>query len=376
MLKGSGGPIKGPVRGPRPVVRGKRSGMVAALLAASATFSLFLIAGLVWGWSVYYAPGPSARAGEATIVSLSSGSGVSAIAAQLKNAGVIRSTDMFKAAATLTGADRKLRAGEYQVPTRASLRSVLRLLTDGRVVRHYVTIPEGWSSAQAVDILNRETVLTGTVETPPAEGSLWPDTYEVARGETRAAVVARMQRAMTENLAKLWAARGQGLVVRTPEEAVTLASVVEKETGLAAERPRVAAVFSNRLRMGIRLESDPTIVYGITHGRPLGRGIRQSELQADTGYNTYLIDGLPPSLEELRRRLVTRSQDAEDVIERRIRNAKGEIEHSDAFDYVFVNDDFDRSYAELAHIYHAERSRRFRNVWVEAYRDELLKEDV
>jgi UPF0755 protein len=276
-------------------MRGKRSGLVAALLAASATFSLFLIAGLVWAWSVYYAPGPSARAGEATIVSLPSGSGVSAIAAQLKNAGVIRSTDMFKAAATLTGADRKLRAGEYQVPTKASLRAVLRLLTDGRVVRHYVTIPEGWSSAQAVDILNREQVLTGTVETPPAEGSLWPDTYEVSRGETRASVIVRMQRAMTDNLARLWAARAPGLVVRTPEEAVTLASIVEKETGLAAERPRVAAVFSNRLRTGIRLESDPTIVYGITHGRPLGRGIRQSELQADTGYNTYLIDGLPPT---------------------------------------------------------------------------------
>ncbi len=276
-------------------MRGKRSGLVAALLAASATFSLFLIAALVWAWSVYYAPGPSARAGEATVVSLSSGSGVSAIAAQLKSAGVIRSTDMFKAAATLTGADRKLRAGEYQVPTKASLRTVLRLLTDGRVVRHYVTIPEGWSSLQAVDILNKEAVLTGTVDTPPAEGSLWPDTYEVSRGETRASVVARMQRAMTENLARLWATRSATTVVRTPEEAVILASVVEKETGLATERPRVAAVFSNRLRMGVRLESDPTIVYGITHGRPLGRGIRQSELQADTGYNTYLIDGLPPT---------------------------------------------------------------------------------
>ena len=295
MLKGSGGPIKGPVKGPRPVVRGRRSGTMAALLAASATFSLFLIAGLAWAWSVYYAPGPSARMGDSTVVTLPSGSGVSAIAATLKNAGVIRSTDMFKAAATLTGADRKLRAGEYQVPTNASLKTILRLLTDGRVVRHFVTIPEGWSSAQAVDILDREQVLTGAVETTPLEGSLWPDTYEVARGETRVAVVARMQRAMTENLARLWAARAQGLVVRTPQEAVTLASIVEKETGLAQERPRVAAVFSNRLRMGVRLESDPTIVYGITRGRPLGRGIRRSELQANTGYNTYLIDGLPPT---------------------------------------------------------------------------------
>ena len=275
--------------------KGKRSGVIAALLAATATFSLFLIAALAWAWSVYYAPGPSARAGDATVVSLPSGSGVSVIAATLKNAGVIKSSDMFKAAATLTGADRKLRAGEYQVPTGASLRQVLRLLTDGRVVRHFVTIPEGWSSAQAVDILMREAVLTGTVPEVPQEGSLWPETYEVSRGETRMAVVARMQRAQVENLARMWATRAPGIVVRTPEEAMVLASIVEKETGIAAERPRVAAVFSNRLRTGMRLESDPTIVYGITRGRPLGRGIRQSELERDTGWNTYLIDGLPPT---------------------------------------------------------------------------------
>lgn len=290
MRKGSVGPIKGPK--PQPTV--KRSGLTAGLLAASATFSVFLVAVLVWGWSVYYGPGPAARQGDSTIVTLASGSGVSAIAATLKSEGVIRSTDMFKAAATLSGADRRLRAGEYLVPSKSSLRSVLKLLTDGRVVRHYVTIPEGWSSAQAVDILNRQPVLTGTVEVP-TEGSLWPDTYEVSRGETREAVVLRMQRAMNDNLASLWAARSPATVVRSPQEAVILASIVEKETGLAAERPRVAAVFTNRLRVGMRLESDPTIVYGITKGRPLGRGIRQSELQADTGYNTYLIDGLPPT---------------------------------------------------------------------------------
>ena len=277
-----------------PGARRPRSGLMVALLAAFGTFSLFLIAALVWGWSVYYAPGPSARSGDETVVTLPSGSGVSAIAATLKEAGVIRSIDMFKAAASLTGADRKLRAGEYKVDSRTSLRGVLKLLTDGRVVRHFVTIPEGWSSAQAVDILNAEDVLTGTVQVP-AEGSLWPDTYEVSRGETRAAVITRMQAAMDKNLAELWAQRSPMTVVRSPEDAVNLASIVEKETGLAAERPRVAAVFSNRIRMGMRLESDPTIVYGLTRGRPLGRGIRQSELTRDTGYNTYLISGLPPT---------------------------------------------------------------------------------
>ena len=272
-----------------------RTGKATALLAASATFSLFLIVAIVAAWSVFYAPGPSARAGDVTIVTLPSGSGVNAIAANLKAAGVIRSTDMFKAAATLTGADRKLRAGEYEVPTRASLRSVLVLLIEGRVVRHFVTLPEGWSSAQAVDILMNQPILTGEVGTIPDEGALWPETYEVTRGETRDSVIARMTRAQADNLARLWAARSPRTVVRTPEEAVILASIVEKETALAAERPRVAAVFSNRLRLGMRLESDPTIVYGITKGRPLGRGIRRSELDQATPWNTYQIAGLPPT---------------------------------------------------------------------------------
>ena len=273
----------------------RRSGRKTAFLAATATFSLFLIVALVAAWSVFYAPGPAARDGQSTIVSLPSGAGVSAIAATLKSAGVIRSTDMFKAAATLTGADRKLRAGEYEVPDKASLRSVLILLVEGRVVRHYVTLPEGWSSAQAVAILNDQPILTGVIETLPPEGSLWPDTYEVSRGETRASVIARMRRARDENLARLWAARSPNTVARTPEEAMILASIVEKETGVAAERPRVAAIFTNRIRAGMRLESDPTIEYGITKGVPLRRGLRRSELDRPNPWNTYQIDGLPPT---------------------------------------------------------------------------------
>ena len=136
----------------------KRSGLTVSLLTASATFSLFLIAALAVVWGVYYGPGPGARQGDRTVVTLASGSGVSAIAAQLKAAGVIRSTDLFKAAATFTGADRKLRAGEYEVPSGTSLAGVLNLLVEGRVVRHFVTLPEGWSSAQAVDILGRARV--------------------------------------------------------------------------------------------------------------------------------------------------------------------------------------------------------------------------
>ena len=270
-------------------------GRRATILAAAATFSLFLIAALVAVWSVLYAPGPAAREGDATVVTLPSGAGVNAIAAQLRAAGVIRSTDMFKAAVALGGADRRLRAGEYEVPSRTSLSGVVKLLVDGRVVRHFVTLPEGWSSAQAVDILMAEPILTGEVAEVPEEGSLWPETYEITRGESRNSVLRRMQLAHDRNLARLWAQRGPTSIVSSPEEAVILASIVEKETGVAAERPRVAAVFTNRLRIGMRLESDPTIVYGITRGRPLGRGIRRSELAERTDWNTYQIDGLPPT---------------------------------------------------------------------------------
>ena len=272
----------------------KRGGLVAGLIGATATLSLVAIAGLVWIWSVYWGPGPQAGEGETTTVILRSGAGVSEIGETLHEAGVIRSPDMFRAAASLSGADRRLRAGEYEIESRLSLAGVIDKLVSGEVVRHFVTLPEGRSSTQAWDILNAEDVLTGEIPIPP-EGSLLPETYEVTRGETRAEVVRRMQQAHDELLAELWAGRAANLPIETPEEAVILASIVEKETGLAEERPQVAAVFINRLRQGMRLESDPTIVYGVNGGRPLGRGIRRSELQRQTPYNTYLIDGLPPT---------------------------------------------------------------------------------
>lgn len=286
---------KGPIgRGPaRP--RRTRSSRTTALLAALGTFAAFALIALISILVVLHGPGPKARQGDATIVALESGSGVNAIAAQLKAAGVIRSADLFRAAAALSGSDRRLRAGEYEVPSGTSLNGVVKLLVSGKVVRHFVTLPEGWSSAQAVDILNAQPLLTGTITEVPEEGSLWPETYEISRGASRESVLIQMRRARDENLARLWPLRGTNSVVRTPEEAMILASIVEKETGVAAERPRVAAVFSNRLRSGMRLESDPTIVYGISQGRPLGRGIRASELAAATPYNTYQIDGLPPT---------------------------------------------------------------------------------
>jgi UPF0755 protein len=267
-----------------------------AIIAGSATAMIAVVAALVVGYVVwsYNGPGPEARSGEATTVLLRRGAGLSEIANALENAGVVRSASVFMTAAQVTGAGRELKAGEYRIPGRTSLAGVLNAIRDGDVVRHFVTIPEGLTSEMAAEILAKNEVLTGEAPAPP-EGSILPETYQVERGEDRAAVMQRMMDARDKLLAQLWAQRQPGLPISTPEEAVILASVVEKETGIASERPRVAAVFVNRMRQGMRLESDPTIIYGLTRGRPLGRGIRLSELTGQTPYNTYLINGLPPT---------------------------------------------------------------------------------
>jgi UPF0755 protein len=216
------------------------------------------------------------------------------MAGQLGSAGVIRSPLVFIAAAELSGASHRLQAGEYAFPSGSSLAAVLSDIHHGRVVRHFLTIPEGLTSAQAVAILAQAPELTGDVA-PPPEGSLLPETYEVARGEARSAVLARMRAARDALLSGLWAGRARGLAYRSPEEAVILASVVEKETALAGERPHVAAVFLNRLKRGMALASDPTVIYGLTGGAPLGHGLRVSELARTTPYNTYHLAGLPPT---------------------------------------------------------------------------------
>ena len=275
--------------------KGARSSLGIGLLTAGGTLGLFLIAALIALWAVYWGPGPKAANGDHTIVTVQSGTGVPAIAATLKREGVIRSTDAFRAAMSLSGVDRKVKAGEYEVPSGASLSQIVQMLADGKGVRHFVTLPEGRSVAQAIDILMRQPVLVGEITDFPEEGSLWPETYEVTRGEERQAVIARMQRMARQKMEALWPTRGPSSVVRTPHEALVLASIVEKETGIAGERPQVAAVFSNRIRLGMRLESDPTIIYGITKGKPLGRGLRLSEIRADTPWNTYVIRGLPPT---------------------------------------------------------------------------------
>jgi UPF0755 protein len=267
-----------------------------AIMAAGAlsTLGVLLAAVVVAGLWLYLGPGPAAPGGGPTTVILRQGARLTEIASTLEHGRAIGSGAVFMAATQLTGAARRLKAGEYEFPAHASMAEVIGKLRRGEVVRHMVTIPEGLTSEQAVDILMNTDVLTGTAPIPP-EGSILPETYEVRRGEDRSAVLQRMMDARDELLRTLWAQRRDGLPLTSPEQAVTLASIVEKETGLASERPRVAAVFVNRLAKGVRLESDPTIVYGLTGGRPLGHGIRMSEITTPTPYNTYLIAGLPPT---------------------------------------------------------------------------------
>jgi UPF0755 protein len=254
---------------------------------------LLMIVALVAVW-LYQGPGPAPHGDKPTEVLLRPGAGLQEIAATLKHDGAISSQSVFLIAAQLSGASKHLKAGEYAVEPHASMASVIGMIRHGEVVRHTVTIPEGFTSEAVVDVLENDGILTGSAPVPP-EGAVLPETYEVQRGEDRAAVLQRMMDARDQLLATLWAQRRQDLPLQTPEQAVILASVVEKETGLPAERPRVAAVFLNRLVKGMKLESDPTVVYGLTRGVPLGHGLRVSELAEPTPYNTYVIAGLPPT---------------------------------------------------------------------------------
>lgn len=268
--------------------------LVIAAGSFVAVVTLVAVMAAAWGLWVFNAPGPSAATGDRTVVVLRRGAGLGEIANALEQGGAIGSASVFAAAAQITGAARELKAGEYEFPSRASIADVLDKVRHGRIVRHFVTIPEGMTSEMAVEVLMANPVLQGSAPVPP-EGAILPETYDVERGEDRADVLQRMTDARDRQLADLWTKRQAGLPVTTPEEAIILASVVEKETALASERPRIAAVFVNRLRQGIRLESDPTIIYGLTRGRPLGRGLRQSELDRPNAWNTYQINGLPPT---------------------------------------------------------------------------------
>jgi len=233
---------------------------------------------------------------EAVVVTLPRGASVPQIARQLADSDLVYAPILFRFGVRLSGRARQLRAGEYHVPPNVSLYGLIKLFTEGKSILHAITIPEGLTSQQIIALLNESPHLDGVITDMPQEGSLLPETYFVEQGFARAMLVARMQEAMQAELESLWSVGQQGLPLTSMQDALILASIVEKETGLAAERPQIAAVFLNRLRRQMRLQSDPTIIYGLVGGAgSLGRPLRMSELKRPTPYNTYIIYGLPPS---------------------------------------------------------------------------------
>ena len=220
------------------------------------------------------------------------GASLGTVATELEKQGAISSAGSFRLRARLFGGGAPIKAGEFLLPKGASASKILSILQGDEVIRRFITVPEGMPSILVHEKLMAMPQLTGEIAVP-AEGSLLPDTYDFQRGESRQAVVLRMQAAMRRTLAELWATRKPGIAVKTPEEALVLASIVEKETGKPSERTLVAGLYSNRLRQGIMLQADPTIIYPITRGKPLGRRIRQSEIRAINDYNTYSMVGLP-----------------------------------------------------------------------------------
>lgn len=267
-----------------------------------AFFLLFVLAVAVGGfgiwhvWSAFEGPGPvSAFGTNETIVSLPMGNGLGQIADKLEQQGVIENSLIFRAGVMYHGQAGALKAGEYAIPSGASPQQIMRILIEGKAIVHKLTLPEGITTAMIVELVRKNETLEGNITKQPEEGSLLPETYIFNRGMTRDALIERMQQDHINVLNELWPTRAPNLPFTTKEQAVVLASIVEKETGIASERPRVAAIFVNRLRKGMKLQSDPTIIYGLTKGVPLGRGIRQSELDKPTAYNTYVIDGLPPT---------------------------------------------------------------------------------
>lgn len=252
---------------------------------------LLLLALAVGGWAVFdwRGPGPNPRDGS---IQIPSGATLRSAARQLQEKGIIRDAERFRIFSRLFGGNVVIKAGEFAMPAGASARQVLEILRSGRPIQRFVTIPEGMPSIIVHERLMAEKLLTGAVAVPP-EGSVLPDSYSFERGETRAALLTRMQAAMTRTLDQLWRARTPNSIVKDKREAVILASVVEKETGKPQERRLVAGVYTNRLRIGMPLQADPTVIYPVTRGKPLGRRILRSELQADNGYNTYARAGLP-----------------------------------------------------------------------------------
>jgi UPF0755 protein len=269
------------------------------VVVGNAIITIILVLMIGAGVVYYYgaqkigAPGPLQ---EDKIVNVPARAGMADIADTLQREGVIDNNRWaFMGAVLALKARSELKPGEYLFQKSASLRDVIGTMVDGKVVQHSVTIPEGLTSEQIVARLSDNDIFSGSVNEIPREGTLLPETYKFPRGTTREQVIARMQQAERRVVAEIWEHRNPDIPVKTQEQLITLASIVEKETGKADERSRVAAVYVNRMRQKMKLQSDPTIIYGLVGGKgTLGRPIKRSEITQPSPYNTYVIDGLPP----------------------------------------------------------------------------------
>ena len=269
------------------------------VVVGNAIITLLLVGMIGAGAAYYYgrqkleAPGPLQ---EDKVVNVPARAGMADIADVLQREGVIDNNRWaFIGAVLAMKARSELKPGEYSFQKSASLRDVIGTIVEGKVVQHSVTIPEGLTSEQIVARLSDNDIFAGSVREVPREGTLLPETYKFPRGTTRDQVIQRMQQAQKRALAEIWERRSPDVPLKSPDQLVTLASIVEKETGQPDERSRVAAVFVNRLRQKIKLQSDPTIIYGLVGGKgTLGRPIKRSEITQPSPYNTYVVDGLPP----------------------------------------------------------------------------------
>ncbi|MGB1077368.1 MAG: endolytic transglycosylase MltG [Bdellovibrionales bacterium] len=257
----------------------------------------FVAGGVAYSFSLYKGAGPL---GEAKQVTIPKGTGVSGIASILSKEGLIDHPFLFKVMARVTDMQGSLKAGEYEFSPSVSMADILTKLAEGKVILRQITIPEGKTSHEIVRLLKAKDDLTQDFETLPAEGALLPDTYSYQSTDSVVSVLAQMESAMKKTLDEAWEGRAKDLPITTKEEAIILASIVEKETGVASERATIAGVFVNRLNAGMPLQTDPTVIYAITKGAhkndgkgPLGRRLLRKDLEIDSPYNTYKYAGLP-----------------------------------------------------------------------------------
>ncbi|MBV9331967.1 MAG: endolytic transglycosylase MltG [Alphaproteobacteria bacterium] len=248
-----------------------------------------------WESANFAAAGPAARHGSQSTVMIAPGTGIQGVSHVLASAGVVVRPELFQLGVLLRRAGNRLKAGEYAIPSRASMLDIMDILIAGKSLEHKFTAAEGLTSDMIYQLVKADPGLAGNPGPEPEEGSLLPETYLYTHGATRSALLQRMHDAQLKYLDAVWSKRNPSVPLKSPAEALILASIVEKETSLPEERRHIAAVFERRLQIGMKLQSDPTIIYGLTKGYPLGRPIRASEISAATPYNTYVVSALPAS---------------------------------------------------------------------------------